>query len=152
MSARTTASLFGLALALTVTAAPLKQEDIIDASREVVSELQECSVYFVLSPTCFAEQSPAMARDYRAAADRIGVLALKVGRSVGLSTEAFLARHSLLSEEMMDAIQKSCVNIAVLQRRYAKFCLRLSQDTDSRLKEWIACKQAQQSPCPGGPL
>jgi hypothetical protein len=53
---------------------------------------------------------------------------------------------------MMEDMGKSCVNVAVLQRRYAKFCQRLSQSADKRLLEWIACKEAKKFSCPGGPI
>lgn len=47
--------------------------------------------------------------------------------SEAVSTEAFAARHSLMGEKMMEDMGKSCVNVAVLQRRYAKLCLRLKK-------------------------
>jgi hypothetical protein len=57
--------------------------------------------------------------------------------------DAFAARASLLMESMMDATRKSCINIADLLRKYSRFCQQLTQDTDSRLKDWIACKAAR---------
>jgi hypothetical protein len=134
------------------SAAQLTQEDVVAAGREVAGELQQCSVYFILSSNCIGSQDPALARDYRTAADRFGALSLRGGRAAGQSDDAYRAMASLLMEGMMNAIQQSCVNAAVLVRKYASFCQRLGQDVDVRLKEWMACKEAQRSPCPGGPL
>jgi hypothetical protein len=53
---------------------------------------------------------------------------------------------------MMNSIDSNCINIAVLLKKYANFCQRLSQDADPRLKEWIACAHArQQGACGGEP-
>ncbi len=132
--------------------AGLTRNNVVDAAREVGGELQECSVYFIVSATCIGKQEPALAQTYRQLADQVGLLSLKVGRANGLSDDAFAALGSLHMEAMMDAMQKNCINIAVLLRKYAKFCQRLTKDADPRLKEWMVCKQTRQSPCPGGAL
>jgi hypothetical protein len=52
---------------------------------------------------------------------------------------------------MGEALGKNCENAAVLQRRYENFCLRLSQSVETRLLEWIACKEAKKYyTCHGG--
>jgi hypothetical protein len=86
-----------LALATTTYAAAAQshQEHMAEAVLETASEMQECTVYFVVSSTCFIEQSPTMVKQYRDAADRMGELALKSAKTLGMSTEAFTARHSL---------------------------------------------------------
>jgi hypothetical protein len=46
---------------------------------------------------------------------------------------------------MINAMRGDCTNIAVLRQRYSRFCERLSQGTDRRFKEWIACARAGRS-------
>ncbi len=143
--------LMALATTTSAAAAQSNQEHMAEAVLETASEMQECTVYFVVSSSCFIEQSPTMVKQYRDAADRMGELALESAKTLGMSTEAFIARHSLMGEKMMEDMGKSCINVAVLQRRYAKVCQRLSQSADTRLLEWIACKKAKKLSCPGGP-
>jgi hypothetical protein len=83
-------------------------------------------------------------------ADRVADLAISSGRAVGVSPEAYAAQGSLYAEAMMKSMHGNCTNIAVLLKRYLKFCQRLSQDVEPRHKEWIACIHAKQSTC-GGP-
>ena len=101
--------------------AGLTRNNVVDAAREVGGELQECSVYFIVSATCIGKQEPALAQTYRQLADQVGLLSLKVGRANGLSAIEYVAAlGSLHMEAMMDAMQKNCINIAVLLRRDAR--------------------------------
>jgi hypothetical protein len=129
-----------------------KQEDVADAMSEVAGELQECSAYFLLSSSCVGDQYPDLSKTYRQLSDQVGMLALRGLRARGLSPEAYAAHASELLADMQKATENSCANVAVLLRKYAKFCAEIARDTDARLKQWMACKRAKRAPCPGGPL
>ena len=132
-------------------AAELKQEDVADAPSEVANEMQECSAYFIVSSTCIGYQDVALANSYRQHADQLALLAFQILRTRGLSPEAYAARGGQILEGMQKATQSTCINLAALLRKYAKFCTEITRDPDPRLKQWTACKQAKRSPCPGGP-
>jgi hypothetical protein len=76
----------------------------------------------------------------------------EVRERIAASFARIQAVHSLMGTQMDEALGKNCENAAVLQRRYENFCLRLSQSVETRLLEWIACKEAKKYyTCPGGP-
>jgi hypothetical protein len=124
-------------------------EEIKQAAGEVASELQQCSVYFLLVSTCVAQQDPALSLSYRKAADRVGQLSLSTGRTAGMSNDAYTARGTMLSEEMMKSMGGNCINSAVPMKKYMNFCQLLNRDADPRLMEWIKCVHAADRTCNG---
>jgi hypothetical protein len=124
-------------------------EEIKQAAGEVASELQQCSVYFLLVSTCVAQQDPALSLSYRKAADRVGRLSLSTGRTAGMSNDAYMARGTMLSEEMMKLMGGDCINSAVPMKKYMNFCQLLIRDADPRLMEWIKCVHAADRTCNG---
>src|ERR1700738_4122765 len=114
-------------------------EEIKQAAGEVASELQQCSVYFLLVSTCVAQQDPTLSLSYRKAADRVGQLSLSTGRTADVSNDAYMALGTMLSEDMMKSMGGNCVNVAVPMKKYMNFCQKLSHDADPRLMEWIKC-------------
>ncbi len=124
-------------------------EEIKQAAGEVASELQQCSVYFLLVSTCVAQQDPALSLSYRKAADRVGQLSLSTGRTAGMSNDAYMARGTMLSEGMMKSMGGDCINSAVPMKKYMNFCQLLNRDADPRLMEWIKCIHAADRTCNG---
>jgi hypothetical protein len=149
MASRVLAALV-VSIALSQSAVAQSEADIKRALGEVAGELQQCSVYFLVTSTCIEPQEPALAGKYREMADKLIGLAISSGRAAGVSDDAYAALNSLLTESMMKAMGGNCTNIAVLLKKYMNFCQRLSQDADPRLKEWVACARARQRTC-GGP-
>jgi hypothetical protein len=123
--------------------------EIKRAIGEVAGELQICSDYFLVGSSCLSAQEPSLARTYREMSDKVADLAIKSGRAIGVSDEAYAAMAQLETETMMKSMRGNCTNIAVLLQRYSKFCQRLSQDADPRVKEWIVCARAKQRTCNG---
>lgn len=124
-------------------------EEIKQAVGELAGELQQCSVYFLIVSTCVAPQDAALSLSYRKAADKIGELAISSGQTAGVSDEAFVAGSQLMSETMMKSLAGSCINSAVLLKKYMNFCQRLNRDADPRLMEWIKCVHAGDRTCNG---
>ena len=123
------------------------------AMGDVAGELQVCSVYFRIEWSCLRPQEPALARTYGEMFDKVAESAITSFRRVGVWDEVYAAQASLYTEAMMKAMRGDCTNIAVLRRRYSKFCQRLSGDPDLRLKEWITRVRARRRTCgaPGLP-
>jgi hypothetical protein len=120
----------------------------IQAAGEVAGELQQCSVYFLVVSTCVAEQDAELSLSYRKAADKVGELAISLGRTAGVSDEAYMAGSQLMSETMKKSMAGKCINSAVLLKKYMNFCRQLARDADPRLAEWIKCVQ-QKRTCNG---
>jgi hypothetical protein len=139
---RITALVAGLVISTSVMGQNVSRERVNDALNELSSEMTECSVYFIVSSTCFRDEPKAVAtvRDYRRAADEIAQLALKTGEPIGLSVQALAARQKLMFGDMMNSTGKSCVNVSVLLERYGTFCKQLAQTPDTRLKELLSGK------------
>jgi hypothetical protein len=138
-------------LALWQPAAAQSDAETKRAMGEVAGELQQCSVYFLVMSACFEPQEPDLARTLREQSNKVGTVAISVGRSVGVTDEAYAALAKLESEAMMKSMNGNCINVAVPMNKYMNFCKRLSQNGDQRLKEWIACAHASQPTCGGGP-
>ena len=87
-----------------------------------------------------SEHTPeAAAKVNRSAADQIGELALRVGKSIGMSEQAVTARARLANDTLNKEINNNCANLSILQERYANFCKKLSRRPDERLKELVQC-------------
>jgi len=127
------------------------EAEVLNTTGEDAAKLQLCSVYFLVVSSCTADQRPDLARTYRDAAEKIIGLAIAGRRVAGVSDEAYAAQTSLETEAMMKSMSGNCANIAVLRQKYSKFCQRLSQDADPRLKQWIACIHTKRSMCRAGP-
>lgn len=143
------AAILALCLCTTVAVAQTNFAEMKQALGEVAGELQQCSVYFLVTATCIEQQDRTLSATYHKAADKIGGLSISTGRSAGLSDRAYLASGSLLAETMMKSMDGNCTNIAVLQRQYMNFCQRLNRDADPRLMEWIKCIHASNRTCNG---
>jgi hypothetical protein len=124
-------------------------QEMIWALGEVGEELQTCSVYFTVISGCMAQQRPDLSKIYQQAAEKLALLGASSKQSAGVSPEASLAFSDLMFKDMKKSIGGSCTNIAVLLNKYKDFCQALSQDADSRLKQWIACIHAHQQTCNG---
>ena len=68
-------------------------------------------------------------------------------RRIGLSQNScrprvrvrLVARMRLAHDALMKDINNSCVNVSILQERYATFCKDLAQHPDQRFKELVQC-------------
>jgi hypothetical protein len=111
------------------------------AVNELSGEMLECSVYFLISATCLQgnpePRIPQIIKGLKEQASKVGTLAIKSGRLVGVTDDAVGARASLMRAEMMKSLNDNCTNIAVLLGKYNNFCQQLTQDADPRLAELL---------------
>jgi hypothetical protein len=136
-------------LAATLSGAPALSQDKAEVERasvlhEFSDEMLECSVYYRVAVRCFENYpDPRAAKvesEYRAAADQLTTIALRIARSIGQSNAAFTSSATLMMREQMAAINQSCIKISVLQERYAAFCQHLAASPDDRFNELLAGK------------
>jgi hypothetical protein len=111
---------------------------------EFSGEMLECSVYYRVALQCFEDypdpRATKVASEYRAAAEQLTAVARGIAHSIGQSEAAFGSSIALIMKDQTAAINQSCINISVLQRRYAAFCQHLAQSPDDRFRELLARK------------
>jgi hypothetical protein len=112
---------------------------------ELSGEMFECVSYFYIVAQC-VENTPnepgsaKLASDYRANADRLNDLAVKVAQSAGETAASILAYMKLVTETQKSSVNGSCINVSVLLERYSAFCKHMAQSPDNRLNELTAGK------------
>ena len=133
------------AFALAEDRAPIERASVL---REFCGEMLECSVYYRVANQCFEDypdpRASKVASEYRAAVDRLTAVALGIAYSIGQREAALVSSTALIMKDQMAAINRSCINIPVLQQRYAAFCQHLAQSPDDRFRELLVGKT-----CPG---
>jgi hypothetical protein len=111
------------------------------AINELSGEMSECAVYFLITATCLEgnpePRTPQLIKDLKEQAGKIGALAIKTGRIVGVTDDAVGARMRLTRDDMMKSLNNNCTNIAVLLEKYTNFCQALTQNADPRLGELL---------------
>jgi hypothetical protein len=121
------------------------QSNKADAVNELTGEMLECSIYYIISANCIEghpdPDAPELVKTYKGLANDIAVLAISIGKSVGVSEDAVNARLGLISKNLMGSIGNKCVMINVLFDRYDNFCKQLAKNVDARLKELLAGKK-----------
>jgi hypothetical protein len=112
--------------------------------------LEHCTVYFMIASSCVAKQEPGLSLKYKDLSQKAADLAITASRASGKSDDAYLALQRILTEEMMKSMDGSCINIAVLLKKYNGFCPQLVNGKDRRIDQWISCFRAKKKTC-GGP-
>ena len=97
-------------------------------------EAQECNVYNIFAAQCFKDKADAELRaKLQANANAFTELAYNSGKLAGLSTKAMLARTEMISKQMIEDLDKDCVNISVLLNKYAKSCKVFMETSNERI-------------------
>ncbi len=121
------------------------QSNRSNALNELTGEMLECSVYYVISANCIEghpdPDAPRLVKTYKGLANDILALAIKTGKSGGVSEDAVNARLTPVSKDLMGSIGNKCVMINVLFDRYDNFCKQLARNVDARLNELLAGKK-----------
>lgn len=109
------------------------------ALNEISGEMLECSVYFQIAASCVRGHPdpnvPKLIADLKARSEKIGILGMKIGRTVGVTDDAVAARMKLMNVDMMKRLNNNCTNISILLERYSDFCKQLVENADPRLDE-----------------
>jgi ABC-type enterochelin transport system ATPase subunit len=111
--------------------------DVQKAFNDFSHEMQTCQVYNLIGGQCFGDQDKTLLAKMRRTADAFGELALNSAKIVGLSEKALLARATILSQEMMEDMDKNCLNISVLLAKYAKQCKAAMENSNARIESIV---------------
>jgi hypothetical protein len=127
-----------LILALWLLAAPAlagglsKQE----ALNEFSGELAQCAAFYSVGIHCFSSGGQLQGEDkanFEFARFFFYQLQYSIGKAAGLSDKALDARFALALESINDDMDKKCINISVMLKKYAKLCKALGDHPDQQL-------------------
>jgi hypothetical protein len=117
-----------------------------DAEREkyalsnLQSELTTCGAFYLAAEQCL-RNTPGQqetADVYRGAANAMLQNAIAMGRSIGMTEDAIVSRFKLLSDDMMNLMQRNCSNIDSLTSRHQERCQAVYKDPQSIAAEYRA--------------
>jgi hypothetical protein len=146
---KTIAWYFALALCLSGQMAMAQTDDEIfnKAVSEVAGEMQQCSNYYFMVAACTEPKDAELSAKSHETAERLDGKSIGLGRSVGISDQAYAALTKLETVELEKSMNNNCINIAVPMKRFMNFCARLADDDSSRFKEWFRCLQEKNKTC-----
>jgi hypothetical protein len=109
-----------------------------EAVREFSSECAQCAAYFGLSIRCFVSSGQLQGEDKTSmekTRDFFQLMQYSTGKAAGMSDKAIEAHFALVLQSINNAIDKNCVNISVILKKYAKFCKALGENPDQQLDQ-----------------
>ena len=117
-------------LTLNVHAARAVEDEAHRIANNFSHENLICGAYHSLVSQCLADRDPndQLVAKYRQTSVTFIGRAVKVGRGIGLSAEAFSARVEVAKQEMMSETEGVCTSILLLLETHAKRCKRLYED------------------------
>ena len=101
------------------------------------SECAQCAAYFGLSHRCFVSSGQLQGDDKASIEESLKFfyeLQYATGKAVGMSDKAIEARFALALKSLFNDMDKNCVNISVIIKKYGKFCKALAENPDQQLK------------------
>jgi hypothetical protein len=109
-----------------------------EALHEFSSECAQCAAYFGLTSKCFVG-SGQLQGDNEASIEEsrnfFYQLQYATGKLAGLPDEAIEAHFAMVLDSINNDIDKNCVNISVIIKKYAKFCKALAENPDQLLDQ-----------------
>jgi len=117
-------------LTLNVHAARAVEDEAHRIANNFSHENIICGAYHSLVSRCLADRDPKdqLVAKYRQTSVTFIERAVKVGRGIGLSEEAFSAKVEDAKQEMMSETEGVCASILLLLEKHAKQCKRLYED------------------------
>jgi len=109
---------------------------------EMVSESLDCVAYYSLAAAALEAALSGRGEQFRVPKKeqiRVGLLAqaLVYAESINLKSEAFQIRLKWATENQMELIDKSFVNMSILIDKYAEPCQQIYQaEPESRMRYW----------------
>jgi hypothetical protein len=127
-----------LAMATLPASAQNERERMIDALNNVQGEMVACMAYYSIVKQCFAQEPDRTLYDQTSQIfDRLNGLSVKVGKTIGMTADAMLARLQMNLDEQMQLTGKSCLNISSLFVRYSDRCKQVVENADSILLQYL---------------
>jgi hypothetical protein len=111
-----------------------------EALNEFSSECAQCAAYFGLSHRCFVSSGQLQGDDKASVEESFKFfyeLQYATGEAAGMSDKAIEARFALALKSLFNDMDKNCVNISVIIKKYGKFCKALAENPDQLLDQLI---------------
>ena len=110
-----------------------------EAINEFSSECAQCAGYFTVSSRCFVSSGQLQGEDKASIKTTTFFYQLQysAAKAAGVSDKATEARFALVLDAISNDMDKNCVNITVLIKKYAKFCKTLAEYPDQILNQLI---------------
>jgi len=112
-----------------------KQQEII-ALNNLQSQMSICLVFYQRVVTC-GEGDKELTDIFSAASLILATAARSIGRRIGMTDEAMIARLKLIDQSHRQTIKNSCVNIASLIESFTEPCKTLVDGSASVLNEFL---------------
>ena len=123
--------------------AGLSAPELQRATNNLAHEATYCFVFWKLTVDCL-ENTPQTKPDYpealtkfRSVRDSTGKTMIILAESAGMSEKGLEARLLDVSDELQSDVNGSCVNIAVIRRKYMDSCIDMHNNLDDRMKFWV---------------
>jgi hypothetical protein len=133
-AATVTASLLSLAS----PAMAQTDEQATYALKSVQYEASRCIAFYDITGQCFQNDNiPDVTVKMIKTPERLIELALKIGRSIGMTDAAMFSRIATEEREMLVLIESNCINHSSLVARYGARCKQLVEEGDSIFLEYL---------------
>jgi hypothetical protein len=108
----------------------------IDVFNQVSEEAAECFAYYMITKQCAPETAtPAELDKVLSFASAASLLAIRYGKSAGMSDDAILARSTLAIQNVGSTIQGKCVNFSILMLKHLNACKALLENPERRVEQ-----------------
>jgi hypothetical protein len=104
----------------------------------VQEEATECFVYMTFGNTCAPENAPKEElKRLDESAKRMNALAFEIGKNIGMTTDAMIARMQMVIPDQMKLTERKCVNFASLFARYGQRCKLVGEHPETVFMEYM---------------
>jgi hypothetical protein len=123
-----------LLLALTFAQAPAVAQDdpglLLKKLNNLHAEMCTCVAYYKIVQKCLGDDPKhrATVAGYGVASNRLLEMSFALADTIGLTNDAAQSRLTMAAQDMMQLMEKNCINISSLLSRYTERCLEISND------------------------
>jgi hypothetical protein len=110
---------------------------LLSALNNVQSEMSDCLAYYSNIKGCVGTQDKELSDRTQRTLDALALMAVKVGRSAGMTPDAMMSRLSMFQDEQHELIKGNCANMSSLFTRHAARCKQVVKNGDSILDEYL---------------
>jgi hypothetical protein len=107
------------------------------ALNNVQSEMSECLSYYANIKACVGSQDEGLSRGTQKTIDALTLMAVKVGRSIGMTQDAMMSRLGMFQKQQRELTQDNCANMSSLYTRHAARCKKVVENGDAVLDEYL---------------
>lgn len=110
---------------------------LLSALNNVQSEMSDCVAYYANIKTCVGTHDKELSDGTQKTLDVLTLMAVKVGRSAGMTSDAMMSRLAMFQDAQRDLIKGNCANMSSLFTRHAERCKKVVQNGDAILDEYL---------------